>query len=579
MPEDDNDIDWTELKDFDSSKHYTSSSLQSDVVATQPPPWLDNIQEFASRSADKHLSSGDHLDCFVQYLNQPYDPRFQDSQSASTEQRAFGVLYDFRSASIQQVLQNAGDLDDLKAQREQDVPESRLLILRGHPSPEWLNAISDAFEVDIEFFHHHLELFSRSRADPAWTWPPLSSTLAREPRLRITTHGTVNKPEHHAREEKHVNGLRSHVREIFKAYLEDTQREVKVHVGTSLLRDIHVHGAETFSFEQDVSIWTKQLGNGWRGVAWIDVGIDDLFQGPKGASLRTPLGGKPENTIFGSTVLCRASETDFLSHDAPAAVHKGVLETPDGITQNARHLSHQYCQDLDLALARADSFYAVRNLFRFSAASENQFLNMMQSVIRDDIHHATVLAKEKRADASLSNLLSNQLVLSDHVKRLEDNLLAIQRRDEWPKWRGSSSDILLRADKAGSELLDNYQGLLRKATALAEECDRGIRRIEHLESYAESKRAIAQAQGVEKLTRLAFVFVPMSFSCAFFGMNFKEIGQGTLSLWVWFAVTVPIFVLSLVLMVSNLRRRVSWYLGLRGRQTHVGDPDLEQGHV
>ena len=102
-----------------------------------------------------------------------------------------------------------------------------------------------------------------------------------------------------------------------------------------------------------------------QGVAWVDVGTDDLFHGPKGASLRTPLGGKPENTIFGSTVFCRAAETDSRSHNSPVASH----ETPDGITQNARHLAQQYCQNLDLTLAQGDSFYAMGNLFKFSAAS------------------------------------------------------------------------------------------------------------------------------------------------------------------------------------------------------------------
>lgn len=292
--------------------------------------------------------------------------------------------------------------------------------------------------------------------------------------------------------------------------------------------------------------------------------------------MRTPLGGKPENTIFGSTVFRRAAESEGQPLPKTFADQTDALNTPDGITQNAKHLSDQYQQGLDPALARADSFYALSNFFQFSAASENQFLNMIQSVIRDDIHHATVLAKEKRADASLANLLSNQLVLSEHVKRLQYNVLAIQKRRTWPKLPSSSSGVMDKLDQVGTEILDDYQELLRRAKALAEDCDRGIRRIEHLESYAESRRAIAQAEGVEKLTRLAFVFVPMGFSCAFFGMNFREIGQGELSLWVWFAVTVPIFVLSLVLMVSNFGRKMNRYLCFRRKQLEDQDRDIER---
>lgn len=226
-----------------------------------------NLQDFADRSADNHLGSGDHLDHFVQYLKRPYDPRFCDARpSSNATQREFAVLYDFQSACVKQVLRSPVELNDLPAQNAQDLPQSQLLILRGHPSPEWVNAVANAFGVDAEFFYHHLELFSRKQGDPSWTRPPLASSSAREPRLRLTTLGTVNKPNQNAREEKHINRLRCHVRGVYKDYLEVTQQETRdVGVGTSLLRGVHVHSARYFSFDQDVSIWTKQSANGWCG--------------------------------------------------------------------------------------------------------------------------------------------------------------------------------------------------------------------------------------------------------------------------------------------------------------------------
>lgn len=237
------------------------------MKAIEPPSWLVNVQEFASRSANEHLGSGDHLDCFAQYLKQPHDPRFCDAATKSeTTQRDFAILYDFQSDCVKQVIRTAGELYDLKSRNAQNLePQSQLLVLRGHPSPEWINAVASTFEADAEFFYHHVELFSRKQGDPSWTWPPLASTLAREPRLRLTTLGTVNRPGQNAREEKHVNRLRSRVRDLYKEYLEDTQREARVGVGTSLLRGVHVHSAKHFSFEQDVSIWTKQSANGWCG--------------------------------------------------------------------------------------------------------------------------------------------------------------------------------------------------------------------------------------------------------------------------------------------------------------------------
>lgn len=62
----------------------------------------------------------------------------------------------------------------------------------------------------------------------------------------------------------------------------------------------------------------------------------------------------------------------------------------------------------------------------------------------------------------------------------------------------------------------------------------------------ESKKGIQQAQGVARLTMLPFFFIPLSFTTSFFGMNFAELGTGKYSIWLWFAVSVPIFAVALV---------------------------------
>jgi Mg2+ and Co2+ transporter CorA len=67
-----------------------------------------------------------------------------------------------------------------------------------------------------------------------------------------------------------------------------------------------------------------------------------------------------------------------------------------------------------------------------------------------------------------------------------------------------------------------------------------------------------QAEGVVKLTRLAFVFIALSFTTTFFGMNFKEFGIGSQSIWEWFIASLPILTVTILLMrydVSVLWRR------------------------
>ena len=96
-------------------------------------------------------------------------------------------------------------------------------------------------------------------------------------------------------------------------------------------------------------------------------------------------------------------------------------------------------------------------------------------------------------------------------------------------------DVLARAEKAQEDLrdyLNRHVGMMSlRESRLAVEA---------------SERSILQAQSVNRLTKLALVFVPLSFVTSFFGMNFKEFGEGSLSLWV-FAVAAASLAFALVL--------------------------------
>ncbi|KAB5584717.1 hypothetical protein GE09DRAFT_1067956 [Coniochaeta sp. 2T2.1] len=62
----------------------------------------------------------------------------------------------------------------------------------------------------------------------------------------------------------------------------------------------------------------------------------------------------------------------------------------------------------------------------------------------------------------------------------------------------------------------------------------------------ESQKAIAQAEGVAKLTTLAFFFVPLSFTTSIFGMNFELSDGNHLSMWVWCLTAAGTLILTFV---------------------------------
>ena len=70
-------------------------------------------------------------------------------------------------------------------------------------------------------------------------------------------------------------------------------------------------------------------------------------------------------------------------------------------------------------------------------------------------------------------------------------------------------------------------------------------------SIDEAKHSNEQAVLVTGLTkatnRLTFIFLPISFLTSVFGMNFRQLGQGPLSIWLWVAIALPLLAVCIVL--------------------------------
>ena len=87
-------------------------------------------------------------------------------------------------------------------------------------------------------------------------------------------------------------------------------------------------------------------------------------------------------------------------------------------------------------------------------------------------------------------------------------------------------------------------------------------------SIFESKRGIAEAEGVTKLTELAFFFIPLTFSASIFSMQVKELNAADISVSAFIILAVIITVLSYALRLlirseSFIRRRRGWTQDIR----------------
>lgn len=87
-------------------------------------------------------------------------------------------------------------------------------------------------------------------------------------------------------------------------------------------------------------------------------------------------------------------------------------------------------------------------------------------------------------------------------------------------------------------------------------------------SIVESKRGIAEAEGVSKLTELAFFFIPLTFSASIFSMQVKELQNNNISVstFVTLAVVVTLLSYALRLFIRSqpfTRRRLEWLQEIR----------------
>lgn len=228
----------------------------------------------------------------------------------------------------------------------------------------------------------------------------------------------------------------------------------------------------------------------------------------------------------------------------------GRLAHTRGFHQNATLLHLGYGRTLDEETFALDAFYALHEFFTFKAFSETQFLNVVESAIAPETTHM-VLRQEQ---PTLSNLLYHKEILLNHAQELRSNISAIKNRGsgQWPRAHPEAQQKVACA--ATDTLLYNFESLLQRTELLSSRCDQGMTIIMNNTALIESRRAISQARLVGRLTLLAYLYIPLSFTSSFFGMNFSQLNSGSgLHIWLYFVTSIPVLLFSIVFLKFNSR--------------------------
>ena len=143
-----------------------------------------------------------------------------------------------------------------------------------------------------------------------------------------------------------------------------------------------------------------------------------------------------------------------------------------------------------------------------------------------------------------------------------------------PPWvRASDQQTRQDVDASIKRIRKSYEHLVKVNEDLYKRCTEAIGTLMNEIVIAESRKAIFLTERLGKLTFLAFVFVPLSFTTSFFGMNVQELGagDGALRIWAWFALSIPLLLGAICFYVFGMRqiRAICRWFSLLGERFWV----------
>jgi Mg2+ and Co2+ transporter CorA len=222
-----------------------------------------------------------------------------------------------------------------------------------------------------------------------------------------------------------------------------------------------------------------------------------------------------------------------------SATNHGIAQA-NNAAQSANVLHSQYGSSMETLAARHDAMYALNELFLFAANSECQFINFMASQITLEMS-----TFEDHMMHSLQNLRFNKTLIGNHIAHLLKFVAFL--KSSRPNARSKDEKINEVIHEAQDSLLRDYENLIERARDLAARCIEGASDITSKAMLEQSAQAIDESKRVNRLTLLAFFFLPVSLGTGIFGMNFKEFGTGILRIWVCIPVFVTILAISMVM--------------------------------
>ncbi|KAK1834720.1 hypothetical protein QBC39DRAFT_342665 [Podospora conica] len=411
----------------------------------------------------------------------------------------------------------------------------QLLFIRGFVTNHWVKAIGSFYQLDPEYFRKHLDFLSTPGEH--LDLPHLPS-VADNIGIRLQVTDIFRRPPESSLTDRDVQRARR--QEVRDVRLYQKRLGTRGMSGETVVRRFSVLDRGTFSTEHAISVTIKgSVRNGWTAVIWSDTGhpLNHCPQGPW--SINNP--SFTRGSCIPTTVY--RPNAPFIRAGNDAQVTPDAELCSDNLFQSASLVPEIYSSTQLIPEAmRLDAFYALSDLFAFVATSEKQFLNSMELRVKDEIY-----STEAATDLSVDNLKYSKELLDSHAQNLEEVLLFLRNRDS-SKWPTIPPDNPLaeQVRSKHSTIVGDFAYLLSRAQRLAAQCLEGVTIITNGVMLQESRKAIDMGEQTKTVTLLAFFYLPLTLATSFFGMNFKELGQGGLTIWIGIGTAVGLVILQVL---------------------------------
>ncbi|KAM7222533.1 hypothetical protein V8F06_002027 [Rhypophila decipiens] len=539
---------------------------------TQPAePYQDVAKRYALslcarvESFDSNpLHSAAYLTYLAKYLKTPFQkPRRRPHVSSSPDppsSRSFLIHYLIQEDNPPKIQ----PYDDPRQWAGLPVSPNcnELLFLTGRPSADWLNCIGSKYSIDHRFFHQHLGpiISGYGHSNTGGTYPDLPSRSLQVISLRIPTIliiGSQGRNLHIKDLEVARDTCNSQLRRACQAVQDSAATEA----GRSMIRSVEIFDGSTIVVNQQLTGTIVHRDNKlWTIILWSDAGheTDHTY---------IPI---PSTKDFAPVASDLKFCPIFFENEFVTTGRSSIPRQDEGFhaKQPLSLLSHHYGLTLDWSTPATTSspLIVLTELFSFQAASILQLLNALERVLSE---------MTERCDfPSYEHTKLEMTVQYDYIRsslsRLEQHCSDIITFLKSPpaKWNGPNP-----AGQSGTTLITtDFEYLLSRTRNLLKTCESGRSTLVTNDAIQKAKRSAVEARLVTQLTktttRLGYIFVPISFVTSAFGMNFAELGQGNMSIWIWAVTVVPMLIVCVVI-VEFGGWIARWWRGLGKKENKV----------